>query len=69
MSKVIQFPKPKQKLHIDWEKHTTNASPHFKRPNNEDFGDRMARIRESLDKINKLMAELKGRQAYNVDRD
>lgn len=38
------------------------GSPHFKGPESEDFGDRMQRIRTSLEKINSLMAELK-RQA------
>ena len=35
------------------------GSPHFKRPSSEDFGDRIQRIRTSLEKINALMAELK----------
>jgi hypothetical protein len=35
------------------------GSPHFKGPQDSDFGDRLQRIRASLDKINRLMAELK----------
>lgn len=35
------------------------GSPHFKRPSSEDFGDRIQRIRTSLEKINSLMSELK----------
>ncbi|MDA9951474.1 hypothetical protein N9D31_02750 [Oligoflexaceae bacterium] len=35
------------------------GSPHFKRPQAEDFGDRLSRIKTSLEKINKLMGELK----------
>lgn len=35
------------------------GSPHFKRPSSEDFGDRLQRIRTSLQKINSLMEELK----------
>jgi hypothetical protein len=35
------------------------GSPHLKRPDAPDFGDRLQRIRASLDKINRLMTELK----------
>lgn len=35
------------------------GSPHFKRPEAGDFGDRLQRIRTSLEKINGLIAELK----------
>jgi hypothetical protein len=35
------------------------GSPHFRRPDAEDFGDRLSRIRSSLERINKLMADLK----------
>jgi len=34
-------------------------SAHFSLPESNDFGDRLTRIRTSLAKINKLMAELK----------
>ena len=34
-------------------------SPHFKRPSSDDLGDRMQRIKTSLEKINFLMNELK----------
>lgn len=33
----------------------------FKRPTEENFGDRINRIKESLEKINNLMKELKRR--------
>jgi hypothetical protein len=36
-----------------------NGSPHFRGPDAEDFGDRLSRIRSSLERINKLMADLK----------
>jgi len=39
-----------------------------KGPNKEDFGDRIQRIRTSLEKINKLMAELKGKEKYEQDK-
>ena len=35
------------------------GSPHFKRGDAEDFGDRLTRIRASLERINQLMAEIK----------
>ena len=35
------------------------GSPHFKSPDAEDFGDRLTRIRSSLERINQLMAELR----------
>ena len=35
------------------------GSPHLKGPKPEDFGDRLSRIRTSLEKINRLMTELK----------
>ena len=35
------------------------GSPHLKRPEAPDFGDRLQRIRTSLEKINSLMSELK----------
>jgi hypothetical protein len=35
------------------------GSPHLKRPDAPDFGDRLQRIRASLDRINRLMGELK----------
>ena len=38
------------------------GSPHFKRPTSQDFGDRIQRIRASLEKINELMAQLKRQQ-------
>lgn len=34
--------------------------------NSEDYGDRLTRIKESLDRINKLMAELK-KMSQNTD--
>ena len=48
--------KPLFVSHLDGK---VKGSPHFQRPSAEDFGDRLQRIRTSLDKINLLMAELK----------
>lgn len=46
-------------LHVSHLDGKVTGSPHFKRPNTDDFGDRMQRIKSSLEKINKLMADLK----------
>ena len=35
------------------------GSPHLRGPESPDFGDRLQRIRSSLEKINRLMSELK----------
>ena len=35
------------------------GSPHLKRPEADDFGSRLQRIKSSLEKINLLMTELK----------
>ena len=42
--------------HLDGKVH---GSPHLKRPDAEDFGSRLQRIKSSLEKINHLMTELK----------
>lgn len=58
MSNVIQFPANRAKLSVKNGK--VVGSPHLKTPEpSEDFGDRMQRIRASLEKINQLMADLK----------
>jgi len=41
------------------------GSPHLSRPEAEDFGDRLQRIRNSLEKINSLISELKKMSAAN----
>lgn len=46
-------------LHVSHLDGKVKGSPHFRRPQTEDFGDRMQRIKTSLEKINQLMAELK----------
>jgi len=46
-------------LFISHQDGKVKGSPHFKQPQAEDFGDRLQRVRASLDKINRLMAELK----------
>ena len=42
--------------HLDGKVH---GSPHLKRPEADDFGSRLQRIKASLEKINSLMTELK----------
>ena len=46
-------------LHVSHIDGKVKGSPHFHRPEADDFGDRMQRIKTSLEKINQLMAELK----------
>ncbi len=58
MSNLIPFPVDRAKLSVKNGK--VVGSPHLKTPeHSDDFGDRMQRIRASLEKINQLMAELK----------
>ena len=60
MSNVIPIFKNKDaELYINHVDGTVKGSPHFKRPGDGDFTDRINRIRASLEKINTLMAELK----------
>lgn len=63
MSNVIKFPTkndhgrtPLYVSHVDGK---VKGSPHFNRPTEDSFGDRMERIKESLQKINDLMEELR----------
>ena len=46
-------------LHVSHLDGQLKGSPHFRRPEADDFGDRMQRIKASLEKINQLMSELK----------
>lgn len=46
-------------LHVSHIDGKVKDSPHARRPEAGDFGDRMKRIKASLEKINQLMAELK----------
>ncbi|WP_141734840.1 hypothetical protein [Oligoflexus tunisiensis] len=46
-------------LHVSHIDGKVKGSPHFRRPEADDFGDRMQRIKNSLEKINQLMTELK----------
>lgn len=49
----------RQPLFISHKDGKLKGSPHLSRPESEDFGDRLTRIRTSLEKINRLMSELK----------
>jgi len=46
-------------LHVSHIDGKVKGSPHLKTNESDDFGDRMQRIRSSLEKINQLMADLK----------
>jgi hypothetical protein len=62
MSNVIDLNKVRQQqqnrtpLYISHLKGTVSGSP---QPTRNDFGDRLHRIREALERINRLMVELK----------
>ena len=67
MGDVIQFPADRAKLSV--KNGRLVGSPHFKTPaHSDDFGDRMQRIRASLEKINQLMAELKAANKAQEDK-
>ena len=64
MNNVIQFPtSPPSKSRKPL--YNKDSSPHLKGPANKsvDFGDRVSRIRASLERINVLMGELKSMPA------
>jgi len=46
-------------LHVSHIDGKVKGSPHLKSQETDDFGDRMQRIRSSLEKINQLMVDLK----------
>ena len=46
-------------LHVSHIDGKVKGSPHLRNQETDDFGDRMQRIRSSLEKINQLMADLK----------
>lgn len=46
-------------LHVSHMDGKVQDSPHARRPEGGDFGERMRRIKTSLEKINQLMSELK----------
>ncbi len=58
-------------LHVSHMDGKVKDSPHARRPEGGDFGERMRRIKASLEKINLLMAELKKstRRPEAVDND
>jgi hypothetical protein len=63
MSNVIKFPtkngRGRTPLHVSHIDGKLKGSPHFHREEDPSFGDRMGRIKESLQKINDIMEELK----------
>jgi hypothetical protein len=57
-------------LYVSHKDGKVTGSPHLKTPANKsaDFGDRVSRIRASLDRINVLMSELK-KMSANSSKD
>ncbi len=54
-----QIAKGRTPLHVSHIDGKVKGSPHLRTNEADDFGDRMQRIRTSLEKINQLMADLK----------
>ena len=54
-----QLSRGRTPLHVSHIDGKVKGSPHLRRPEADDFGDRMQRIKASLEKINQLMGELK----------
>ncbi len=54
-----EFARGREPLYVSHLEGKVTGSPHTKRPDAEGFGDRLTRIRSSLEKINRLMADLK----------
>lgn len=54
-----EFARGRKPLYVSHMTGKVTGSPHMKTPESPDFGDRLTRIRSSLDKINRLMSELK----------
>lgn len=52
-------PSGREPLYVSHLNGKVGGNPHMKRPEAEGFGDRLTRIRSSLEKINRLMADLK----------
>ncbi len=64
-----QIAKGRTPLHVSHLDGKLKGSPHFRTPEADDFGDRMQRIRTSLEKINQLMADLKNTSKSNEFHD
>jgi hypothetical protein len=56
-------------LYVSHMKGKVTGSPHLKSPEASDFGDRLQRIRTSLEKINSLMVELKKMSASSESKN
>lgn len=54
-----EFGRGREPLYVSHLTGKVTGTPHMKRPESQDFGDRLTRIRSSLEKINRLMSELK----------
>ena len=54
-----EFARDRQPLYVSHLTGKATGNPHAKRGETGDFGDRLQRIRTSLEKINRLMGELK----------
>lgn len=62
-----EFARGRKPLYVSHLTGKVTGSPHMKTPESPDFGDRLTRIRSSLDKINRLMSELKKMSSSEVE--
>jgi hypothetical protein len=54
-----EFARGREPLYVSHLEGKVTGSPNAKKQDGEGFGDRLTRIRSSLEKINRLMADLK----------
>ena len=63
-----EFARDRKPLYVSHLTGKVTGNPHGKRPESGDFGDRLQRIRTSLEKINRLMSDLK-KMSSSADDD
>jgi len=57
-----ELTKDRKPLYVDYLNGEVKGSPHFKRHDSEDFIDRLLRIKDSIERINNLMKDLKEKE-------
>ena len=64
-----EFGRGREPLYVSHLTGKVTGTPPTKRPETQDFGDRLTRIRSSLEKINRLMSELKKMSSEGSEAD
>ena len=64
-----EFGRGREPLYVSHLTGKVTGNPHMKSPESPDFGDRLTRIRSSLEKINRLMSELKKMSSEGASED